>query len=392
MDHARDLPPPQAVNAEEVRLLRAAVESGLDGMVVVSPEGRMVAFNHQFVQMWPIPAEVVASGSDEAALQSVLDKVVDPDGFLSRVHECYADPTESSRDVLHLRDGRVFDRYGTPLHDRDGTYLGWAWYFRDVTEQHLAAQAALEAGERFAALARTLQDSLLPPHLPDVPGLEVAARYLPAGQGIDVVGDFYDVFQTGEHSWAAAIGDVCGKGVEAAKVTALARYTLRAGAISHRRPSRVLRLLNEAMLRQSPDPERFLTATYVALDQRRGHIRATLGAAGHPPALLRHADGSVDSVGTPGSLLGAFDDPDLPETDLDLVAGDVLVLYTDGVTEARRAGTGELYGGERLHELVARIDATTAVAFAAEIENDIVAFTGEMPSDDTAILVVKVPG
>ncbi len=105
MDHARDLPPPQAVNAEEVRLLRAAVESGLDGMVVVSPEGRMVAFNHQFVQMWPIPAEVVASGSDEAALQSVLDKVVDPDGFLSRVHEYYADPTESSRDVLHLVTG-----------------------------------------------------------------------------------------------------------------------------------------------------------------------------------------------------------------------------------------------------------------------------------------------
>ncbi|WP_146099415.1 PP2C family protein-serine/threonine phosphatase [Kineococcus xinjiangensis] len=377
--------------AAEARLLRAAVESGLEAMVVVSPDGRMVSFNHQFVLLWPIPSDVVASGSDDAALRSVLDKVVDPDGFLERVRACYADPTHPARDELLLRDGRVFDRYGTPLRDPGGEYLGWAWYFRDVTAERRAAQEALEAGERFAALARTLQESLLPPHLPDVPGLEVAARYLPAGQGVDVVGDFYDVFQTGESTWAVVIGDVCGKGVEAAKVTALARYTIRAAAIGDQAPTRVLQLLNDAMLRQHPDSERFVTVTFLSLAQRQGVVRGVLCAAGHPPALLRRADGRIERVGTNGMILGSFEDPTLDDTPFDLLPGDTLVLYTDGVLEARAADNPELYGEERLTALVAGLGGRSAAAVAQAVEGDVVAFSGACASDDTAVLVVRVP-
>lgn len=120
----------------------------------------------------------------------------------------------------------MFDRYGTGLTDDDGRYLGWAWYFRDVTTERDAARESIAAGERFAQLATTLQESLLPPHIPDVPGIEVAARHLPAGSGGELVGDFYDVFQTDRSTWGVVMGDVCGKGVEAAKVTALARYTI----------------------------------------------------------------------------------------------------------------------------------------------------------------------
>jgi hypothetical protein len=372
----------------EALLLRAAVESGLDGMVVVSAAGRMISMNHLFVEMWPIPADIVASADDEAALTSVLDKVVDPEAFLSRVHACYADPTAPARDELLLRDGRVFDRYGTPLSAPAGGYLGSAWYFRDVTAERAAAREAIEAGDRFATLARTLQESLLPPHLPDVPGLEIAARYLPAGTGVDVVGDFYDVFQTDPSTWAVTIGDVCGKGVEAAKVTALARHTIRAGAVSLRSPSAVLRLLNEAMRRQHPDSERFLTAAYVTLTQATGRVDVQVSLAGHPHALCRRADGEVTAVGVPGTILGSFDAVDLVDADLSLGPGDALVLYTDGVIEARRGK--DFYGEQRLRDLLAGAEGTAA-RLTELIETDVVAFTDAQPSDDTATLVIRVP-
>lgn len=372
----------------EQLLLRAAVESGLDGMVVVSAAGRMISMNHLFVDMWPIPPDVVASGDDDAALASVLDKVVDPAAFLERVHAVYADPSAPIRDELLLRDGRVFDRYGTPLLAPDGSYLGWAWYFRDVTAERDAAREAIEAGERFATLARTLQESLLPPHLPDVPGLEIAARYLPGGTGVDVVGDFYDVFQTDPTTWAVTIGDVCGKGVEAAKVTALARHTIRAAAVSLRSPAQVLQLLNQAMLRQDPDSERFLTACYMTLEQASGRVEVQLSLAGHPRALCRRAGGEVIAVGTPGTILGSFDVVELVDTALTLAPGDALVLYTDGVVEARR--DSEFYGEQRLRTLLAGEDGTAA-QLTERIESDVEDFTDNQPSDDTAILVIRVP-
>ncbi len=145
-------------------------------MVVVSADGTMIASNHQFQRMWPIPPDIIASGSDDDALDSVLDKLIDPDAFMARVRELYAQPTGSARDELLLRDCRVFDRYCTGLTDDDGTYLSWAWYFHDVTAERAAARESITAGERFAQLATTLQESLLPPHLPDVPGIQVAAR------------------------------------------------------------------------------------------------------------------------------------------------------------------------------------------------------------------------
>ncbi len=374
----------------DTRLLRAAIEGGLDGMVVVSSDGTMIASNHQFEQMWPIPRHIIESGSDEAALQSVLDKLIDPDAFLARVKELYAQPNGSSRDELLLRDGRVFDRYGAALKDDAGNYLGWAWYFRDVTVERAAARASLEASERFAALARTLQDSLLPPHLPDVPGIEVAARHLPAGSGGELVGDFYDVFQTGRSSWGVVMGDVCGKGVEAAKITALARYTIRAAAIAHGSPRRVLELLNQAMLHQQPDSERFLTATYATLQQRRGGVTVRLSAGGHPPALLLSAAGVVTEITTPGLILGVFEDPQFTEQKTELRLGDALVLYTDGVLEARQ--DSEEYGDHRLRVLLEGLPlGSTAAEIAACLEADVLAFGGAAPSDDTAILVVRVP-
>jgi serine phosphatase RsbU (regulator of sigma subunit) len=170
-----------------------------------------------------------------------------------------------------------------------------------------------------------------------VPRLEVAAAYRAAGEGFDVGGDFYDVFGTTEDQWYALVGDVCGKGAEAAAVTAMARYTIRAAAVRRRSPAAILRTLSEAMLRQDDGAAgsgRFCTIACVHLDLARETVRATVACGGHPlPAILR-ADGSVEELGATGTLLGLVERPDLHDVAGELAPGDTLVLYTDGLTEA----------------------------------------------------------
>ena len=201
------------------------------------------------------------------------------------------------------------------------------------------AATAIENSRLYAArsaIARTLQASLLPPALPDVPGFELAAHYHSASEGTEVGGDFYDVFNTAEDQWYAVVGDVCGKGAEAAAVTAMARYTIRAAAVRRRSPAGILRLLSEAMLREdSPDlVGRFCTIACLHLDLSRAPARATVACGGHPlPALLR-ADGTVEELGAPGTLIGLVERPELHDRTGELHAGDTVVLYTDGLTEA----------------------------------------------------------
>ena len=240
-------------------------------------------------------------------------------------------------------------------------------------------------------IARTLQQSLLPPELPKPPGLELAARFRAAGEGYEVGGDFYDVFDTGSSRWAAVIGDVCGKGPEAAAVTALARYTVRATAMIDDVPSRILMTLNEAMLRQRTD-RRFSTVLYALLDAHDGGQRLRFSTGGHPLPLILRAGGETGEVGTPGTLLGIVADPDLTDAETKLEPGDVVVLYTDGVTDAgapdRVLEPFEL--GNALRER--RTEPADAIAehlmeFATGGQNG----SGAGPRDDIAILVIKVP-
>jgi serine phosphatase RsbU (regulator of sigma subunit) len=187
-----------------------------------------------------------------------------------------------------------------------------------------------------SAIAQTLQASLLPPVLPEVPRLRTGALYRAAADGVEVGGDFYDVFSVAEDQWFAVIGDVCGKGAEAATVTALARYTIRAAAVQRRSPAAILRLLGDAMLRQADTGGgRFCTIACVRLDVGGDRVRATVACGGHPlPAIVR-AGGAVEELGRPGTLIGLIDEPDVADRATDLAPGDTLVLYTDGLTEAR---------------------------------------------------------
>lgn len=259
-----------------------------------------------------------------------------------------------------------------------------------VASREVALHVALQRGAERAELAQTLQESLLPPRLPEIPGLRVAARYRAGGTGAEVLGDFYDVFPSVRGSWGMVVGDVCGKGVPAAKSTGLARYTLRAEAHRHGRPSLILAALNQALLDWLTDDPRFLTAIYATARPSLAGASVQISSAGHPLALVRRADGHVQQFGRPGTLLGLLPDPELHDSQTSLRKGDSLILFTDGVTEARGPARRDLYGDDRLHAAVAGLGDMSAVHIADAIQQAVLAFSGGKISDDTVVLVVQV--
>jgi serine phosphatase RsbU (regulator of sigma subunit) len=236
-------------------------------------------------------------------------------------------------------------------------------------------------------IARTLQESLLPPLLPELPGVDVGARFHAAGQGYEVGGDFYDVFEIGGGSFGVAIGDVCGKGPDAAAVTALARYTLRATALTEASPALVLKTLNEAMLKQ-PGERRFCTVAYARFDPTPTGMSATIAAGGHPLPLTLRAGSEPAEAGRPGTLLGVVPDPDIEDTSIDLFPGDSLVLFTDGVTEAR--APKRVWGSNDLARFVGVHEPLRAAAIAERIERGALSAQADEPRDDVAIVVLKV--
>src|SRR4051812_12485045 len=199
----------------------------------------------------------------------------------------------------------------------------------------LAVDSALQYQER-AYVARTLQQSLLPGTLPTIPGADLAAEYVAAGEGMEVGGDFFDVFAVGgQDEWALVIGDVCGKGAEAAAVTALARYTLRAVTSRSPSPAATLATLNEEMLRQMPEP-RFLTAVLGHLVVRpEGGGSLTVASGGHHPPVILRASGAPDIAECRGMLLGVQADARAVDCSVDLAPGDAIGLNTDGISRAR---------------------------------------------------------
>ena len=240
-----------------------------------------------------------------------------------------------------------------------------------------------------AYIARTLQQSLLPAELPDIPGIEAAARFRPTGEGNEVGGDFYDLFETGGRGWTIVMGDVCGKGPDAAAVTALARYTLRAAAMRERLPSRSLRVLNEALLRQRDD-RRFCTVAYAYLEMDGDGARIGFASGGHPLPILLHNDGRVEPIGEPGTLLGVVPDPNFEDRSLTLAPGDAVVFYTDGVIEAR--GGGGMLDERGLERVLAGCAGAGADAIAARVEEAALSAQEGPPRDDIAVLVLRVAG
>ncbi|MFF1443988.1 PP2C family protein-serine/threonine phosphatase [Streptomyces sp. NPDC058295] len=263
------------------------------------------------------------------------------------------------------------------------------------TELLRARQEAEDEREELLRLNATLQQTLLPPALVSVPGLDVAAHYHIASPD-KVGGDFYDLFPLAAGTWGLFLGDVCGKGAAAAAVTSLARYTLRAAAVYDPDPAAVLSNLNTVLNHEyNGDDPRFCTVVFGLLtpDTDHGGFRITLAGGGHPPALLLRADGSVGHLDTPGGqLIGVLPDAYIATTTVHLEAGDTLLLHTDGLTEAHTAANSDddRYGDEALLDFARTLAPTTATDAVAAIRELLDTF-GTGVDDDTAVLAISVP-
>ncbi len=263
----------------------------------------------------------------------------------------------------------------------------------DATERRryerelVAARERAEASEqRATALARTLQESFLPAAMPEVPGFDVAGAYRPAGDGSEVGGDFYDVFAADSDRWALVLGDVCGKGAAAAVLTALARYTVRAEVARSPMPSAVLVSLHGALLRSHPD--RFCTVSLAIVERAATGASMTLASGGHHLPLVVRPDGAVEPAGRHGTIIGMLDEVSVTDARVDLAPDDIVVMYTDGVTEARR--DGRFYGADRLRTLLSSVRGHDVQAIADRVVGDALDFQDGDAADDIAVLVLKV--
>ena len=330
-------------------------------------------------------AEVIRSGRSELLTEITAEmdaSVTDPEqrDMLAQLglHSAMMVPLAARGRVLgaltfaSAESGRVFDETDLEL------------------AEDLARRAALSIDnarlyEERSHVARTLQRTLLPRHLPEIPGLEIASFYQPAGaMQTEVGGDFYDVFRTGNGGWGVVIGDVCGKGVEAAALTGLARHTIRATSIREPSPSVVLSDLNDVLLRE--DGDRFCTVALGYLGLRENGVRLTVASGGHPLPIVLRRDGAVESVGAPGSLIGVFEDVTFEDRSVELEPGDLLILFTDGLVDARQVNAMDEAALQALIESCAEFDAQQT----ADCLGDAVADAhGEAP-DDTAVLVLRV--
>ena len=244
------------------------------------------------------------------------------------------------------------------------------------------------------SMSRALQRSLLPPELPDIPGLDVAVVYEPAGQRSEVGGDFYDLFEaepdpTGRARWRFAIGDVCGTGPEAAAVTGLARYALRILAGEGLPVPDVLSRLNRLILAEGPRA-RLLTLLHGEISlAETGAMRLEVVSAGHPPPLLLHPDGRVSVPVEPQPLLGVFEeDVGFRAKRFRLEPGQLLLCVTDGVTE-RREGNHMLGDGQGLERLLSTFTGLSAGAVAAGVERAVRDFGPSPSNDDVALIVLR---
>jgi sigma-B regulation protein RsbU (phosphoserine phosphatase) len=249
-----------------------------------------------------------------------------------------------------------------------------------------AAEAEATAAEAKATrLAQTLQQTLMPPRSPQIPGIELATAFRPAGSGAEIGGDFYDIFAVADGDWVVTIGDVAGKGAEAAVVATLARHTIRALSVSETSPAAILSDLNQVLYTNPSD--RFCTIALLRLHQGHDGWNVTLGLGGHPAPLVMDQTNVPREISEPSYLVGAIDFATYSDIHFELRPGMTLLLHTDGITEARRAT--ELYGEERLRQFLHdNIDRPEALL--GHLLEDVLVFQGGNAKDDIALVALHV--
>jgi serine phosphatase RsbU (regulator of sigma subunit) len=301
-----------------------------------------------------------------------------------------------------MADGRPLRSWvGAPVRARYGDAFGVLFlaHYRahafGQREEDLAQGLATQLGasldnlslfEERAQVAGALEQPLLPPTLPEVPGLEIAGLYRPAKSVAQVGGDFYDMFEIRSGVWGLLLGDVTGVGPEAAALTGIARYAARALAAQERSPARLLSQLNDTLVHFDLQ-EKFCTAIYAEFRHKASRVHVTIANGGHPYPLIMRADGQVEEIKTQGTLLGLVSAITLEEREIVLAPGDVMVCYTDGIVEARNPA-GELFGTEGLAQVLPQCAGGDAASVARRIELAVLEHQAGGAPDDMAIIVL----
>jgi hypothetical protein len=389
-------------------VVRSAVPAVADwtSLTMLEPSGalRVVAVAHRDPQRerlaWQFiarhPADPQADGGAANVIRTGKLEIIE-DLPLDRIAAAAEDPEH-----LRLLENLNVRHYViAPLSSPDGVIGALTFVLGDSGRRFgpsdlelitsLAARAALHIQnsrlytER-SRIAEVLQVGLRPRALPTIPGAELAARFRPAGDELEVGGDFYDVVATGDGTWTFIIGDVSGKGAEAAALTALTRHTLRTASLLGFGPAAHLALLNRAMLGDSG--RHFCTVVCGRLRPRAGGVDCWFANGGHLPPLLLRQDGTVEETDRGlGPLVGSFSDASYEEVALRLKPGDLLLMYTDGVTEVSRR---EAIRGEReLRATLAESAGRSAEELVDAVERRAVDLLGGRARDDMALLAVK---
>jgi sigma-B regulation protein RsbU (phosphoserine phosphatase) len=334
-----------------------------------------------------------ATHADEAAVPELHATLAEtgPDAILARLEE-------ASRLGTQIMFGAPNEGFAVPLVAR-GARLGTLAVGRNPRHKHDADEVAVvEDVARRAALAidnarihderrkvaRTLQASLLPPALPHVDGMQFAAEYVPTGS--EVGGDFYDVVPAADNHWLVVVGDVSGKGVQAATVTGLVRDVIRILVDDGKPMTEILCRVNRTLVQRGGG--RYCTLAMAMVErQADGILSVCLHLAGHDRAVLVRSDGKTSFVGEGGTALGLLESISSPDVEVRLQPGDSLIFYTDGVTERRRGR--ELFGTGRLREAAGPLAGYPADVIAARLRSTTINFSVEEPRDDIAILVLR---
>jgi sigma-B regulation protein RsbU (phosphoserine phosphatase) len=381
-DRASELARSRSVLVESEARKAAMLSASLDAIVTADADGRIVEFN-------PAAEHLFGYAAADAVGARLGELIIPP--RLRAAHDAgvrrHLDTGEArilgqrvEIDALHA-DGTEFPVELTVSRiDLPGPVMFTA-HIRDLTDTRRVESELRE-------LADTLQAGLLPPRPPRIPGVEVATHYRAGGQGLRVGGDFYDVFHLGDDEWGLIIGDVCGKGARAASITSLVRHTARAAAVHSATPSDVMHEINAALAEGPDQDDRYCSAVFCRLRISPGRVDVQSCSGGHPSPLIARTSGDVEAVSTDGGqLIGLFEEYESSCEEYALHAGDVVVLYTDGVTEARDAA-GDLFGSERLSAVVGRHAGASADEVVAAITRALDEWTDQL-NDDIAIVALR---
>lgn len=367
------------------------------GLLLTSPDGRIIRANETFSRWVGYRSEHL-TGRQFPDLLAAGSRIHYETHFVSMLH-MNGSLDGVAADLL-TADGTRLAGFVTANVERDaaGAVVALRIAIQDASERRSYERELLETRrradrerERAQVLAATLQRSLIPPTLSPPRGLTAAAHYHNASRD-DVGGDFYDLFPMAEDRWGMFLGDVSGKGAGAAAVTSLTRYTLRAAAVNDRDPVAVLHTLDAVLSHEfHGDDPRFCTVIFGVITAAPDGFDVQLATGGHPPALLLPVDGPARYVATPGGqAVGLIRNPRFVSTGVHLGPGDTLVMYTDGLTEAKTGRTRRFDDDDALLEFAGRHTPTDAGAFVETVRVLLASF-GDGLEDDAAVIALSVP-